>query len=140
MVDATAKGRGTVEPGNVFACNRAGNYLQQLTASTCCFREDDETPLSCCNPGCRKRGKDMKRCVGCYKHGHAVAPRYCGQACQKAHWPLHRTDCKRAEDRALAREAAAAAAMASVPHGAAPSGGPPPGAQRVDLQLPPMAI
>ena len=50
------------------------------------------------------------RCSGCAKFGAIYAPCYCGAACQKAHWPAHRAECRRAEGRQRAREAAFGAA------------------------------
>ena len=50
------------------------------------------------------------RCSGCARFGVIYAPCYCGAACQKAHWPAHRAECRRAGERERAREAAFAAA------------------------------
>ena len=49
-------------------------------------------------------------CGGCVKFGRDFSPSYCGADCQRAHWPAHRAECRRAKERQRAREAAHAAA------------------------------
>jgi ankyrin repeat protein len=45
-----------------------------------------EAKTHCSNPGCS--GAGIKKCTGCKQ------ARYCAQACQLAHWWLHKADCK----------------------------------------------
>jgi ankyrin repeat protein len=45
-----------------------------------------EAKMHCSNPGCG--GAGIKKCTGCKQ------ARYCGQACQLAHWPAHKAACK----------------------------------------------
>jgi hypothetical protein len=45
-----------------------------------------EAKTHCSNPGCG--GAGVKKCTGCKQ------ARYCGQECQLAHWPAHKTECK----------------------------------------------
>jgi ankyrin repeat protein len=45
-----------------------------------------EAKTHCSNPGCS--GAGIKKCTGCKQ------ARYCGQACQLAHWPAHKAACK----------------------------------------------
>jgi hypothetical protein len=45
-----------------------------------------EAKAHCSNPGCS--GAGLKKCTGCKQ------ARYCGQACQQAHWKAHKADCK----------------------------------------------
>jgi ankyrin repeat protein len=44
-----------------------------------------EAKAHCSNPGCS--GAGLKKCTGCKK------VRYCGQACQLAHWKAHKAAC-----------------------------------------------
>jgi hypothetical protein len=46
-----------------------------------------EAKTHCSSPGCS--GAGIKRCTGCKQ------VRYCGEACQLAHWTAHKADCKR---------------------------------------------
>lgn len=41
----------------------------------------------CANPLCKSRGSHLQKCSKCEQ------ALYCNRACQKAHWPLHKTDC-----------------------------------------------
>jgi ankyrin repeat protein len=45
-----------------------------------------EAKAHCTNPDCS--GTGLKKCTGCKK------VRYCGQACQLAHWKVHNADCR----------------------------------------------
>jgi hypothetical protein len=45
-----------------------------------------EAKQHCSNPGCS--GAGLKKCTGCKQ------ARYCKQACQLAHWPAHKVECK----------------------------------------------
>jgi ankyrin repeat protein len=45
-----------------------------------------EAKAHCSNPGCS--GAGFKKCTGCKQ------ARYCGRACQLAHWKAHKGDCK----------------------------------------------
>ena len=40
----------------------------------------------CSNPGCIETGKSQ--CAACFQVS------YCGQTCQKTHWPNHKKACK----------------------------------------------
>ena len=46
-----------------------------------------EAKMHCSNPGCS--GAGIMKCTGCKQ------VRYCGEACQLAHWKAHKADCKR---------------------------------------------
>jgi ankyrin repeat protein len=46
-----------------------------------------EAKTHCSHPGCS--GAGLKKCTGCRQ------ARYCGRACQLAHWKAHKADCKR---------------------------------------------
>ena len=46
-----------------------------------------EAKMHCSNPDCG--GAGQHKCQGCFQ------ARYCGQACQLAHWKAHKADCKR---------------------------------------------
>jgi ankyrin repeat protein len=46
-----------------------------------------EARTHCANPGCN--GAGLKKCAGCLKVF------FCGPACIRAHWPVHKTECKR---------------------------------------------
>jgi hypothetical protein len=46
-----------------------------------------EAKTSCSNSDCS--GAGIKKCTGCKQ------ARYCGEACQLAHWKVHKADCKR---------------------------------------------
>jgi hypothetical protein len=46
-----------------------------------------EAKTHCSNAGCS--GTGLMKCTGCKK------ARYCGEACQLAHWKAHKADCKR---------------------------------------------
>jgi ankyrin repeat protein len=48
------------------------------------FREYLMAKAHCSNPGCG--GAGLQKCTGCKK------VRYCEQACQLAHWPVHKAD------------------------------------------------
>jgi hypothetical protein len=45
-----------------------------------------EAKAHCSSPGCG--GTGLKKCTGCKN------VRYCGAACQLAHWKEHKADCK----------------------------------------------
>jgi hypothetical protein len=45
-----------------------------------------EAKMHCSNLGCS--GAGIKKCTGCKQ------ARYCGQACQLTHWPVHKVACK----------------------------------------------
>jgi ankyrin repeat protein len=45
-----------------------------------------EAKAHCSSPGCS--GAGLKKCTGCKQ------VRYCGQACQLAHWKAHKSDCQ----------------------------------------------
>ena len=102
---------GTFGPGNVFAFNAAADYFERSSSG----EEGGEAMpvpsdvVSCAHcSAVVALGKP--RCGGCARFGATYAPCYCGAACQKAHWPAHRAECKRAEERGRAREAAFEAA------------------------------
>jgi hypothetical protein len=46
-----------------------------------------EAKTHCSSPGCS--GTGLLKCTGCRQ------ARYCGEACQLAHWEAHKADCKR---------------------------------------------
>jgi ankyrin repeat protein len=46
-----------------------------------------EAKTHCSNPGCS--GAGLLKCTGCKQ------ARYCGEACQLAHWKAHKADCRR---------------------------------------------
>jgi hypothetical protein len=46
-----------------------------------------EAKTHCSSPGCS--GAGVKKCTGCKQ------ARYCGEACQLAHWKAHKADCER---------------------------------------------
>jgi ankyrin repeat protein len=46
-----------------------------------------EAKAHCSRPDCS--GPGLKKCTGC------LQARYCGEACQQAHWQAHKADCKR---------------------------------------------
>jgi ankyrin repeat protein len=46
-----------------------------------------EAKAHCAQPGCS--GAGTKKCQGC------MQGRYCGPACHVAHWPAHKTECRR---------------------------------------------
>ena len=96
-------------PDNVFASNEAwGVVASEKGALVECAIVPSDT-CRCANcPRVIVAGKNS--CGGCAKFGVAYSPCYCGAACQKAHWPAHRAECRRAEERQRAREAAFAAA------------------------------
>lgn len=43
----------------------------------------------CANPTCNATAVNLKKCSKCEQ------VLYCNKACQKAHWPLHKTECSR---------------------------------------------
>lgn len=59
-------------------------------------------PRVCAAPGCGATEGSLNRCGGC------GTVRYCGEACQAAHWPEHRRQCRRVRAERAAAEAAAA--------------------------------
>jgi hypothetical protein len=69
---------------------------------------------ACCT-GCGAargvKGGPLRHCLGC---GAVTGAHYCGDACATAHWPAHRTTCKRVQRKraAAAAKAATAAAVA----------------------------
>ena len=98
-------------PGNTFISHCPGGDMLDFkndVASPCKLAPTSETGF-CAH--CRKAmpfGKST--CGGCSKFGAAFAPSYCGAACQRAHWPAHRAECRRAEARLRAMDAAFVAA------------------------------
>jgi hypothetical protein len=46
-----------------------------------------EAKTHCSSPGCS--GVGLLKCTGCRQ------ARYCGEACQLAHWKAHKADCRR---------------------------------------------
>jgi hypothetical protein len=59
----------------------AGRQIEYLEARTHCGR-----------PECD--GAGVKKCASCLK------VYYCGRECQLAHWPAHKTECRRSADKA----------------------------------------
>jgi hypothetical protein len=57
-----------------------------------------EAKTQCSNPGCS--GAGLKKCAGC----KLVRYSYCGKECQVAHWPAHKTDCKKIKEANKAKE------------------------------------
>jgi hypothetical protein len=49
-----------------------------------------EAKTYCSNSGCD--GVGLKKCTGCKE------ARYCGEACQLAHWPTHKGECTKAAE------------------------------------------
>jgi ankyrin repeat protein len=54
-----------------------------------------EARAHCANPGCS--GAGLKKCSGC------LEVYFCGPACIRAHWPVHKTECRRQSAEAKAR-------------------------------------
>ena len=114
-LDPSSHASGSVSfgPGNTFSGCEEGDMLDAVD-------EDEEFVTSRLAPSsdvgfCARCSKEVPfgkfTCGGCVKFGGpAFAPSYCGAACQRAHWPAHRAECRRAELLAREREAAAAAA------------------------------
>ena len=96
-------------PGNVFASNVEGDVVafENEVRVECEIEPADTCHCAHCS---RAIAAGKNSCGGCAKFGVAYSPCYCGAACQKAHWPAHRAECRRAEERQRAREAAFAAA------------------------------
>lgn len=57
-------------------------------------------PRACSGPGCGTTHGRLNRCAGC------GSVRYCSVACQAAHWPEHRRQCRRVRAQRVAAEAA----------------------------------
>jgi ankyrin repeat protein len=57
------------------------------------LKEYLEAKLHCSNLSCS--GAGIQKCAGCKQ------ARYCGQACQLAHWPVHKADCKARQAKAI---------------------------------------
>jgi hypothetical protein len=49
-----------------------------------------EARTHCANPGCD--GAGLKKCAGCLRVF------FCGPACIRTHWPVHKAECKRWSD------------------------------------------
>jgi ankyrin repeat protein len=54
-----------------------------------------EARANCANPGCS--GAGLKKCSGC------LEVFFCGPACIRAHWPMHKAECRRRSAEAKAR-------------------------------------
>jgi hypothetical protein len=54
-----------------------------------------EARTHCANPGCNSAG--LKKCAGCLKVF------FCGPACIRAHWPVHKAECKRIAEAAAGK-------------------------------------
>jgi hypothetical protein len=54
-----------------------------------------EARTHCANPGCD--GAGLKKCAGCLKVF------FCGPACIRAHWPVHKAECKRIAEAAAGK-------------------------------------
>jgi ankyrin repeat protein len=54
-----------------------------------------EARANCANPGCS--GAGLKKCSGC------LEVFFCGPACIRAHWPVHKAECRRRSAEAKAK-------------------------------------
>jgi hypothetical protein len=85
----------TDQPGDVVAGNVAGliKALEDVGSACSLFA----VPHCCNNPGCSNLAKAVEQSIvsgkGCKCSGCQVA-RYCGKACQLAHWKQHKPVCK----------------------------------------------
>jgi len=113
-------------PGNAFSGCREGGMVDVVDGKKIPCRLSLSSEFGFCAHCAKEVAFGKLTCGGCTKFGGAqFAPSYCGAACQRAHWPAHRAECRRAEARARAREAAFAAAAdaaleilpAGSPHG-----------------------
>ena len=99
---------GSFGPGNVFSRSAEVDFLEGGADHVTTPPAPSDT-ISCAHCSAAiAPGKNI--CGGCSKFGPIYAPCYCGKACQRAHWPAHRAECGRAEERARMREAAFQAA------------------------------
>jgi hypothetical protein len=55
-----------------------------------------EARANCANPGCS--GPGLKKCSGCLEVS------FCGPTCIRAHWPVHKAECRRRSVEAKSRE------------------------------------
>lgn len=61
----------------------------------------------CSNPSCRieedqidsRNGETLKNCGRCRANNESAPAVYCSQACQRAHWPTHKKECKEGQAR-----------------------------------------
>ena len=88
-----------VGAGNVFAGNAEGDVVIFPVDGSPTQREAGYYDRALCS-GCGAAGAALMRCNDCMLHGKVFSPRYCGPACQRAHWKAHKPDCQRAEERA----------------------------------------
>ena len=84
---------------NIFSQNVGCDIAVQAGDGSPVQRETGSCDRALCS-GCGAAGAALKRCNGCLRFGAPFSPRYCGPACQKAHWKAHKPDCQRAEERA----------------------------------------
>jgi ankyrin repeat protein len=70
----------------VFAAFGTAANISRRFGAPAALTEYLEAKMHCSNPGCG--GAGIKKCTGCKQ------ARYCGQACQLAHWPAHKAACK----------------------------------------------
>ena len=98
--NAPGTGDTLVGAGNIFAHNGEGDVVILAgDGSISSPHEAGYYDRALCSV-CGAAGAALKRCNGCVRHGKVFSPRYCGLACQRAHWKAHTPDCERAEARA----------------------------------------
>ena len=88
-----------VGAGNLFSRNGVGNIVIEAGDGKTTQRAAGYYDRTLCS-ACGAAGVALKRCSGCERFGEVFSPRYCGLACQRAHWKAHKPDCQRAEERA----------------------------------------
>ena len=101
---------GVFGPGNVFSRSLGADCVERAADGIGRVISPAPSDTASCAHCSAAIAAGKSRCGGCSKFGPAFAPCYCGEACQKAHWPAHRAECGRAEERARMREAAFEAA------------------------------
>ena len=99
MVDVSSADDVLVGAANFYSKNDEGDISVQTGDGPPTLREAGYYDRALCS-GCGAAGAALMRCNDCMLHGKVFSPRYCGPACQKAHWKAHKPDCQRAEERA----------------------------------------
>jgi ankyrin repeat protein len=84
MVRYLIKHGANVQASTIYNANAVA--FSELYGAPAVQTEYLEAKAHCSYPGCS--GAGLKKCTGCKQ------VRYCGQACQLAHWKAHKTDCK----------------------------------------------